>query len=88
MSVKVQIIFYSMYGHVYKMAQAVAEGVKQVAGAEVSLYQVAELLPGEVLEKMGAKAAKATFADVPIATVDQLADADGTVGADHSACRA
>jgi len=79
MSIKVQVIFYSMYGHVYKMAQAVAEGVKQVAGAEVSLYQVAELLPGEVLEKMGAKAAKASFADVPIATVDQLPEADAII---------
>jgi NAD(P)H dehydrogenase (quinone) len=40
MSVKVQVIFYSMYGHVYRMAEAVVEGAKQVTGAEVSLYQV------------------------------------------------
>ncbi len=58
MSIKVQVIFYSMYGHVYKMAQAVVEGAKQVPGAEVSLYQVAELIPDDVLEKYGAKAAK------------------------------
>jgi NAD(P)H dehydrogenase (quinone) len=79
MSIKVHVIFYSMYGHVYKMAQAVAEGAKQVAGAEVSVYQVAELLPAEVLEKMGAKAAKAGFADVPLATVDQLSEADAII---------
>jgi multimeric flavodoxin WrbA len=74
MSIKVQVVFYSMYGHVYKMAQAVVKGAKQVPGADVSLYQVAELIPDEVLEKYGAKAAKAAFAEIPIATVDQLAE--------------
>ena len=79
MSIKVQVIFYSMYGHVYKMAQAVVEGAKQVPGTEVSLYQVAELMPDEVLEKYGAKAAKAAFSKLPIATVDQLADAHAII---------
>jgi NAD(P)H dehydrogenase (quinone) len=79
MSIKVQVIFYSMYGHVYKMAQAVAEGAKQVPGAEVSLYQVQELIPDDVLEKYGAKAAKAAFAKVPVATVDQLAEANAII---------
>ena len=51
MSIKVQVIFYSMYGHVFKMAQGVSEGVKQVSGVEVSLYQVAELIPDDILEK-------------------------------------
>ena len=37
MSVKVQIIFYSMYGHIYQMAEAVAAGVRNVAGAEAVL---------------------------------------------------
>ena len=59
MSIKVQVIFYSMYGHVYRMAEAVVEGAKQVDGAEVSLYQVPELIPDHVLEKHGARAAKA-----------------------------
>jgi NAD(P)H dehydrogenase (quinone) len=79
MSIKVQVIFYSMYGHVYKMAQAVAEGVKQVPGAEVSISQVAELVPEDVLEKYGAKAARASFASVPIATVDQLPEAHAII---------
>ena len=74
MSSKVQVIFYSMYGHVHKMAQAVVEGAKQVPGTELSLYQVAELIPDDVLEKYGAKAAKAAFSKVPVATVGQLAD--------------
>ena len=79
MSIKVQVIFYSMYGHVYKMAQAVAEGVMQVSGAEVSVYQVAELIPDDILEKYGAKAAKASFANVPVATVDKLPEADAII---------
>jgi len=79
MSIKVQVIFYSMYGHVYKMAQAIVEGVKQVPGAEVSISQVAELVPDDVLEKYGAKAAKASFASVPIATVDQLPEAHAII---------
>ena len=79
MSVKVQVIFYSMYGHVYRMAQAIVEGAKQVPGAEVSLYQVQELMPDDVLEKYGAKAAKAAFAKVPIATVDQLPEAHAII---------
>jgi len=79
MAIKVQVIFYSMYGHVYKMAQAIVEGAKQVPGAEVSLYQVQELIPDDVLEKYGAKAAKAAFAKVPVATVDQLPEAHAII---------
>ena len=79
MAIKVQVIFYSMYGHVYKMAQAIVEGAKQVPGAEVSLYQVQELIPDDVLEKYGAKAAKTALAKVPVATVDQLAEANAII---------
>jgi NAD(P)H dehydrogenase (quinone) len=76
---KVQIVFYSMYGHVYKLAQAVAEGARQVPGTQVSIYQVPELVPDDVLEKMGAKAAREAFADIPIARPEQLADADAII---------
>jgi NAD(P)H dehydrogenase (quinone) len=79
MGIKVQVIFYSMYGHVHKMAEAVVEGAKQVPDAEVSLYQVPELMPDDVLEKYGAKAAKAGLAKIPIAKVDQLAEADAII---------
>ena len=79
MSIKVQVIFYSMFGHVYRMAEAIVAGAKQVPGAEVSLYQVAELLPDEVLEKYGAKAARASFAKIPVASVDHLADAHAII---------
>ena len=79
MSVKVQVIFYSMYGHIYKMAEAVAEGAKQVPGAEVSLYQVAEHIPDNVLERYGATALKASFAKIPVAKVEQLGEADAII---------
>ena len=79
MAVRVQIIFYSMYGHVYRMAEAVAQGAREVQGAEVSLYQVPELLPGDVLDKMGAREAKKGFANVPIAKVEQLPNADAII---------
>jgi len=73
---KVQVIFYSMYGHIYRMAEAVAEGARSVPGAEVSMFRVPELVPDEVLEKSGAKAAQQAFAHVPVATTAQLPDAD------------
>ena len=69
MTVKVQVVFYSMYGHIYRMAEAIVAGAREVADTEVSLHQVAELMPDEVLEKSGAKAARAAFAHVPVATV-------------------
>lgn len=40
---RVQIVFYSMYGHVHLLAEAVAEGARRVPGAEVSVFQVPEL---------------------------------------------
>ena len=76
---KVQIVFYSMYGHVYQLAEAVAEGARQVPDTEVSLYQVPELMSDEALEKSGAKGPREAFADVPIAEPAQLADADAII---------
>ena len=68
-----------MYGHIYRMAEAVVEGAREVEGAEVSLYQVAELVPEEALERFGAKAARSAFGHVPIATPGQLAEADAII---------
>ncbi|HEX4209297.1 MAG TPA: NAD(P)H:quinone oxidoreductase [Candidatus Binataceae bacterium] len=79
MNVNVQLIFYSMFGHVWRMAQTVAEGAREVAGVEVGLYQVAELVPEDILVKSGAKKARAAFADVPVAAVDQLPNADAII---------
>ena len=76
---KVLIVFYSTYGHIFKMAEAVAEGAKEVAGAEVKILRVPETLPEEVLEKMGAVEAQKTFSHVPVCTVDELAEADAII---------
>jgi NAD(P)H dehydrogenase (quinone) len=79
MSVKVHVVFYSMYGHIHKMAEAVAAGAREVHGVEVSLYQVPELVPQEVLERSGAKAARAAFAHVPVAQTSDLPLADAII---------
>ncbi len=68
-----------MYGHVYTMAKAIAEGASGVDGAEVDLYQVAELVPDEALEKVGAKQAREAFATVPIADPHCLGEADAII---------
>jgi NAD(P)H dehydrogenase (quinone) len=75
-TIKVQVVFYSMYGHVYRMAEAVAEGAREVEGAEVALFQVPELVPEEALVKSGARARREVFAHVPVMTPDQLTEAD------------
>lgn len=79
MAAKVYVVFYSMYGHTYRMAEAVAEGAREVPGVEVSLFQVAELVSEEVLEASGARAARAAFAHVPVIEPDQLAEADAII---------
>jgi len=76
---RVLIPFYSMYGHVYRLAEAVAEGVREVDGAEAILRQVPETLPVEVLQKMNAVEAKKSFAHIPVCTVEELAEADAII---------
>src|SRR3712207_2950339 len=79
MSAKIQIVFYSLYGHIWQMAEAVAEGARQVPGAQVEVLQVAETLSPDVLAKMGATDAKKAFAHVPIADPKRLVEADAVV---------
>jgi len=76
---KVLIVYYSLYGHVARMAQAVAEGVGQVPGAEAVIRRVPETLPAEVIAKMGATEAQAKQAAVPVCTVEELGRADAVV---------
>jgi NAD(P)H dehydrogenase (quinone) len=79
MGAKVQIIFYSTYGHVYRLAEAIAEGAREIAGTEVTMLQVAETLPQEVLEKMGAIEARKSFSKIPVADPKKLAEADAII---------
>jgi len=75
---KVAVVFYSMYGHMYKMAQAAQSGAVS-AGAEVKLLRIAETLPTAVLELMHAIEAGKSFADVPVVKPEDLEWADGIV---------
>jgi len=77
--VKVLVLYYSMYGHVHSLAEAVAQGVSEVRGAEAVMRRVPETLPREVLEKTGAVDAQKAFEHVPVCRVDELAEADGVV---------
>jgi len=79
MGINVQVVFYSMYGHVYQLAEAIAAGAREVEGATVSLYQVPELVPEAALEQAGAKAARAAFAHIPVAKPEQLSEADAII---------
>lgn len=74
---KILVVFYSMYGHIYRMAEAAAQGVRQLDNTEVTLLRVPELVPEQALVRTGANEAQKAFAHIPIATVDQLAEADG-----------
>ena len=76
---KVLIVYYSMYGHIHRMAEAVAEGVREVPGAEAVLRRVPETLSEDVLKKMGALEAQKAMARVPLCTVDELAQADAVI---------
>ncbi|MDO8735113.1 MAG: NAD(P)H:quinone oxidoreductase [Elusimicrobiota bacterium] len=76
---KVLIVFYSAYGHVFKMAESVEKGVKEVKGAEAILRQVQEILPEDVLKKTGVFDARKKFSHIPVCTNDELASADAVI---------
>jgi NAD(P)H dehydrogenase (quinone) len=76
---KVLVVFYSMYGHIYRLAEAIVEGAKEVKGAEVEMRRVPETLSEETLRKMGAIEAQKAFAHIPICNVDELASADAII---------
>lgn len=76
---KVLIVEYSMYGHIYKMAEAVAEGVRQVEGCEALIKRVPETLSDEILGLMGALEAQKGMAHIPVVTVDDLVAADAII---------
>lgn len=76
---KVLVVYYSVYGHIYRMAEAVAEGAKEVKGAKVEMRRIPETLSDEILRQMGALEAQKAFAHVPMCTVDELASADAII---------
>lgn len=75
----VLIVYYSMFGHVRRMADAVKEGAEAVKGAEVKICRVQETLPEDVLVKMGAMDAHKEQTYVPVCKVEDLASADAII---------
>jgi NAD(P)H dehydrogenase (quinone) len=76
---RVLVVFYSMYGHIYQMAKAVIEGVHEEIGTGALLRRVPETLSDEVLRKMGATERLKTFEDVEVCKVAELAEADAII---------
>lgn len=72
---KVLILYYSSYGHVERMAEAVAQGAREVSGAEVTVKRVPELVPEEVAKKSGYKLDQ----PAPVAEPDELPDYDAII---------
>src|SRR5215472_18582395 len=67
---KVLVLYYSAYGHIEKMAEAVAAGANVVQGTEVTIKRVPELVPEEIAKKSGMKLDQ----PAPIATVAEPAN--------------
>jgi NAD(P)H dehydrogenase (quinone) len=72
---KVLVLYYSSWGHVSEMAQAVAEGARSVAGTEVAVKRVPELVPEAVRQSAHYK----DESSIPVATVDELVQYDAIV---------
>jgi len=72
---KVLVLYYSSYGHIERMAEAVAEGVREVAGAEATIKRVPELVPEEVARNSGYKLDQ----KAEIATPDELENYDAII---------
>ena len=76
---KILVVYYSMYGHIHKMAEAVAEGAGQIQGADVLVRQVPETLSEEILGKMGALESRKSMSNIEICSMDDLASADAVI---------
>jgi len=76
---KLLILYYSMFGHVHRMAEAIADGARDVPGTEVILRRIPETLPQDVLGKMGATEPQKRLSLVPVCTLQELADADAVI---------
>jgi len=72
MTAKIAIIYYSMYGHVAKLAQTIKLGI-EAAGSTADIYQIAETLPNEILKAMHAPPKDTS---IPIADMNTLANYD------------
>ncbi|TGD81430.1 NAD(P)H:quinone oxidoreductase [Hymenobacter wooponensis] len=76
---KTLVLFYSTYGHVYKLAEAVAEGARQVSGNDVVVKRVPETLPQAILDQIGATEAQKAFEHIPVASPNELDQYDAII---------
>jgi NAD(P)H dehydrogenase (quinone) len=76
---KMLIVYYSMYGHIRRMADAVKEGADGVSGADVRICRVPETLPDNVLMKMGALETQRAQTAVPVCAAEDLAAVDAII---------
>jgi NAD(P)H dehydrogenase (quinone) len=77
---KALIVYYSTYGNVYKMAQVVAEGVRQVEGVEPVIRTVKELIPDAVIQSNEAmKRGREMQKGVPLVTKEDFREADAVL---------
>jgi NAD(P)H dehydrogenase (quinone) len=76
---KILVLFYSTYGHIYQMAEAVKEGASSVKNVEVVLKRVPETLNEDILTQIGAIDAQKAFAHIPVANPSELADYDAII---------
>ncbi|GGM09156.1 NAD(P)H:quinone oxidoreductase [Pseudomonas asuensis] len=72
---KVLVLYYSMYGHIERLAEAMAEGARRVPGVEVTIKRVPETMPEDIARNAGAKLDQAA----PVATPQELADYDAII---------
>ncbi|MHB1679481.1 MAG: NAD(P)H:quinone oxidoreductase [bacterium] len=72
---KILVLYYSTWGHVETMAEAVAKGAREIEGAEVTIKRVPKVMTPEVLKNIGAKIDQ----KAPIANSDELADYDAVI---------
>jgi len=72
---KILVLYYSMYGHIEVMANAIADGARGVDGSEVTIKRVPELMPEEAAKNAGVKLDQ----EAPLATPEELGDYDAII---------
>jgi NAD(P)H dehydrogenase (quinone) len=76
---KLLVVYYSMFGHVHRMAEDIVKGAGEVNGADVLMRRVPETLSEEILSKMGAIEPQKTMAHVPICRIEELEEFDAVI---------
>jgi len=76
---KILVVFYSSYGHIYKLAQAVCNGINEVKGANAVLKKAPETLSADILKKTGSFEFQQSIENIPDAEIADLEEADAII---------